>query len=94
MSIKIVIIGAGEVGYNLSKFLTKEDYDITVVDIDESKCSRIQNTIDANVICGNGASQRILKEIDLYTVDYFLSLTPTDEVNLIASKTAKTMGAR
>ena len=94
MSIKIVIIGAGEVGYNLSKFLSKEDYDITVIDIDDSKCSRIQNTIDANVICGNGASQRVLKQVDLSAVDYFLALTPTDEVNLIASKTAKTMGAR
>ena len=94
MSIRIVIIGAGEVGYNLSKFLSKEDYDITVVDIDENRCSRIQNTIDANVIHGNGASQRVLKNIDLTTVDYFLALTPTDEVNLIASKTAKTMGAK
>ena len=94
MSIRIVIVGAGEVGYNLSKFLSKEDYDITVVDIDESKCLRIQNTIDANVIQGNGASQRILKQIDLSSIDYFLALTPTDEVNLIASKTAKTMGAR
>lgn len=94
MSIRIVIIGAGEVGYNLSKYLSKEDYDITVVDIDDSKCSRIQNTIDANVIHGNGASQRVLKEIDLTSVDYFLALTPTDEVNLIASKTAKTMGAK
>ena len=94
MSIRIVIIGAGEVGYNLSKYLSKEDCDITVVDIDENKCSRIQNTIDANVIQGNGASQRILNQIDLTTVDYFLALTPIDEINLIASKTAKSMGAK
>ena len=87
MDSKIVIIGAGEVGYNLSKYLSKEDCDITVVDIDEIRCSRIQNTIDANVIQGNGASQRILQKIDLTTVDYFLDLTPTDEINLIASKT-------
>ena len=94
MSIRIVIIGAGEVGYNLSKYLSKEDCDITVVDIDEIRCSRIQNTIDANVIQGNGASQRILQKIDLTTVDYFLALTPTDEINLIASKTAKSIGAK
>ena len=47
MSLKIVIVGAGEVGYNLSKFLSKEDYSITIVDIDEKKCSRIKNAIDA-----------------------------------------------
>tara|TARA_Y100001970_G_scaffold285133_1_gene404037 strand:+ start:7152 stop:8504 length:1353 start_codon:yes stop_codon:yes gene_type:complete len=94
MSLKIVIIGVGEVGYNLSKFLSKEDYDITVVDINEKKCSRVKNTIDANVIHGNGASQRVLEQIDMDSTDYFLALTPIDEMNLIASKIAKSMGAK
>ena len=94
MSLKIVIVGAGEVGYNLSKFLSKEDYSITIVDIDEKKCSRIKNAIDAKVILGNGASQRILQEMDLKQVDYFLALTPIDEINLIASQTAKALGVK
>jgi len=94
MSLKIVIIGAGEVGYNLSKYLANEDYAITVVDIDEQKCSKIKNAIDAKVLCGNGASQRILQKIDMPHVDYFLALTPIDEINLIASKAAKTLGAK
>ena len=93
MSLKIVIIGAGEVGYNLSKYLANEDYSITVVDIDEQKCSKVKNAIDARVLCGNGASQRILQKIDMPHVDYFLALTPIDEINLIASKAAKTLGA-
>ena len=74
MSLKIVIIGAGEVGYNLCKYLAKEDYSITVIDIDDNKCSKVKNAIDAKVISGNGASQRILQEINLATVDYFLAL--------------------
>ena len=60
MSINIVLIGAGEVGFNLAKVLSKENYDLTVVDIDKKKCNRVQNTIDARVIEGNGCSQRIL----------------------------------
>ena len=95
MSLKIVIVGAGEVGYNLTKTLSKEDYDITVIDIDPVKCLKVNNAIDARVIEGNGASQRVLQQIDVMSnVDYFLSLTPIDEINLIASKTAKTMGAK
>ncbi len=94
MSLKIVIIGAGEVGYNLSKYLANEDYAITVVDIDEKKCSKVKNAIDAKVLCGNGASQRILQKIDMPHIDYFLALTPIDEINLIASKAAKTLGAK
>ena len=46
MSINIVLIGAGEVGFNLSKVLSKENYDLTVVDIDKNKCNRINNTIE------------------------------------------------
>ena len=65
MTLKIVIVGAGEVGYNLSKYLANEDYAITVIDIDEQKCSKIKNAIDAKVLCGNGASQRILQKIDM-----------------------------
>ena len=94
MSLKIVIIGVGEVGYNLSKYLANEDYAITVIDIDEQKCSKVKNAIDAKVLCGNGASQRILQKIDMPHVDYFLALTPIDEINLIASKAAKTLGAK
>ena len=79
MSTNIVLIGAGEVGFNLSKFLSKENYDLTVIDVDPLKCSRIKNTIDARVIEGNGCSQRILQKIDFTTVDFFLSLTKSLE---------------
>ena len=75
--------------------LSKEDYDITVVDTNTDKCSKVKNAIDARVIEGNGASQRILQKIDnMSNVDYFLALTPIDEINLIASKISKAMGAK
>ena len=74
MSIKIVIIGAGEVGYNLTNALSKENYDLTVIDIDPEKCQRINNSIDAHVILGDGASQRILQTINMEQIDYLLAL--------------------
>ena len=94
MSINIVLIGAGEVGLNLAKVLSKENYDITVIDIDKNKCSKVKNTIDARVIEGNGCSQRILQKIDFKNVDYFLALTRIDEVNLVASRIAKKLGSK
>ena len=90
----IVLVGAGEVGFNLSKVLSKEGYNLTVIDNNPSKCNRIKNTIDAKVIEGNGASQRILEQIDFKSIDYFLSLTTADEINLVASSIAKKLGAR
>ena len=86
MNINIVIIGAGEVGFNLAKTLSKEDHNITVIDIDANKCKRVKNHIDAKVIKGDGASQRVLQQIDMSEIDYLLALTRTDEVNLVSSK--------
>ena len=50
MSLNIVIIGVGEVGFNLAKYLSKEDHAITVIDVNPKKCLRVQNSIDAKVI--------------------------------------------
>ncbi len=95
MSLKIVIIGVGEVGFNLAKSLSKEDYDITIIDVSPKKCDRIRNTIDARVIEGDGASQRILQKIEnMHEIDYLLALTRIDEVNLVASQIARDLGAK
>jgi len=94
MSLNIVIIGAGEVGFNIAKHLSKEDYAITVIDVNPKKCSRVQNSIDAKVIEGDGTSQRLLAEIDMPDIDYILALTRIDEVNLVASQIASKMGAK
>ena len=45
MKFNIVIIGAGEVGFNLAKSLSKEEHDITVIDIDHNKCQKVTNNI-------------------------------------------------
>ena len=94
MKFNIVIIGAGEVGFNLAKSLSKENHDITVIDIDPVNCQKITNHIDARVIEGDGCSQRILQQIDMGNIDYLLALTRIDEVNLVASKIAKEQGAK
>ena len=93
MKFNIVIIGAGEVGFNLAKSLSKEEHDITVIDIDPNKCQKVTNNIDARVIEGDGCSQRIIQQIEMSEVDYLISLTKIDEVNLVASKMGKEMGA-
>ena len=91
---KILLVDAGEVGFNLAKYLSKEDYDITVIDIDPIKCKRIKNTIDAHVIEGDASSQRVYDNIDMESIDYFLPLTRYDEVNLVASMICKKKGVK
>ncbi|MBC8479812.1 MAG: Trk system potassium transporter TrkA, partial [FCB group bacterium] len=90
---KVVIVGAGEVGYNLATRFAREDYDITVIDNDTEKIKLVKTTVDAHVIEGDGASQRVLQSVKMAEVDIFLALTRIDEVNLVASRIAKKMGA-
>jgi len=94
MSLNIVVIGAGEVGFNLAKSLSKENHNITVIDISSERCDRVKNVIDAKVIEGNGASQRILQKIDMKNIDYLLALTKIDEVNFVSSYLAHSLGAK
>ena len=94
MSLKIVIIGAGEVGFNLAKELSREDHDITVVDNKAEKVKRASETLDVNTLEGNGASPFILRSAQVDRADIFLALTRIDEVNLVASQMAKKLGAR
>ena len=93
MGKKVAIVGAGEVGNNLVKALSKEDYEITVIEENVHKCKRINEKYDVSVIEGDGASQRILQQIEMESIDYFFALTRIDEVNLVASRMAKKMGA-
>ena len=94
MKFNIVIIGAGEVGFNLAKSLSKENHDITVIDVDPHKCQKVINHVDAKVMEGDGCSQRLLQQVQMSDVDYLLALTRIDEVNLVASKIAKERGAK
>ncbi|MFC1484175.1 Trk system potassium transporter TrkA [Candidatus Neomarinimicrobiota bacterium] len=94
MSVKIVIIGAGEVGFNLAKQLSQEDYDITVVDTDPAKIKHASETLDVSTVEGNGASPSILRQAQVGTADIFLALTRIDEVNLIASQLARELGVK
>ena len=82
---KIVIIGAGEVGFHVAKSLSELDYDISVIDIDHKKCSRANEHLDVIVNQGNGSDEKLLKNINVADADYVFCLTNSDETNLISS---------
>ncbi|MEE8334897.1 MAG: Trk system potassium transporter TrkA [Candidatus Neomarinimicrobiota bacterium] len=91
---KIVILGAGEVGFHVAKSLTKENHDITIMDIDPMKCKRASEQLDVIAVEGNGASPNNLIQARVHEADYVLCLTRVDEVNLIASQQAHELGAK
>lgn len=88
------MIGAGEVGVNVARTLSADGHDVTVVDSDPDRCAAIQGELDALVIEGNGASPRLLTEIEIGSVDLVAAVSDSDEVNTIAALAARQLGAQ
>ena len=97
MSKKILIIGGGNIGYNLAKNLENDYEGIRVKIIEKNKeraefiANELNNTI---VINGDGLEEDVLKEANIQEVETILSLTNDDEVNIMSSLLAKRLGAR
>ncbi len=86
---KIIIIGAGEVGYYLSETLSNRGHDVTTIESDPQKCLRMDEELNVRVINGNGSSAGVLDEANISDCEFFLAMTSDDRVNLIASSLAK-----
>jgi trk system potassium uptake protein TrkA len=91
---KIVIIGAGEVGFFLAKRLSHEKHDLVLVDVDTEKCANAQDALDVSVVQGNASSQNILREAGLESADMLIAASGVDEVNILACMIASKMGVR
>ena len=91
---RVVFIGAGEVGFHIAKSLSELDYDIAVIDTNSIKCQRANEHLDVIVIKGNGSDAKILKEANVSEADYVFCMTNSDETNLIASMQSHTLGAK
>lgn len=87
---KIIILGAGQVGSTLAENLAR-DNEITVIDNDESKLAGLQAKHDLQVIQGNGASPRILREAGAGDADLLVAVTNNDDTNMIACQIAYTL---
>ena len=91
---KIVIIGAGEVGFYLARRLSNEKHDLVLIDIDPDKCARVQERLDVSVVNGNASSQTVLREAGLESADMLIAASGSDEINIIACMIASKMGVK
>lgn len=88
---KILILGAGQVGSTVAENLVSEANDITVVDTDGSKLQALQNRLDLRTLVGNASHPSVLKQAGLADADMLLAVTQSDEVNMVACKLAASL---
>jgi trk system potassium uptake protein len=85
---RILILGAGDVGTHLAQQLSDEGHDVVVVEQSRERAQAIQDSMDALVIEGNGASLTTLEQAGIGKTDLLLAVTSQDEINLMACLSA------
>ena len=91
---KIIIAGAGEVGYHLAKLLSFESHDITLIDNQKSNLNIAENKLDIKTIEGNSASISVLKDANVENSDLVVSLTTSETTNFTTCILSKQLGAK
>jgi trk system potassium uptake protein len=82
--LRIIIIGAGEVGFYCAQKLSEEGQDVVLIDKDPAKIKQITDNLDVQVITGSGTSPDTLKAAGIMNADMLVTTTESDETNLIA----------
>ncbi|MGW8248730.1 MAG: Trk system potassium transporter TrkA [Acidiferrobacterales bacterium] len=88
---KIIILGAGQVGTSVAENLVNEANDITIVDIDQQKLVELQSRLDLRAVDGNCAHPSVLERAGTEDADLILAVTDSDEVNMAACQIAYTL---
>jgi trk system potassium uptake protein TrkA len=87
--LRILIVGAGDVGMPIIHYLSERGYLLTVIEGNEKKCKEIAKHSDAAIFNGSGADPEIWKNVEADKIDALLALTNDDEINVKVCQIAK-----
>jgi trk system potassium uptake protein len=91
---RIVIAGAGDIGFHIAKLLTFEKQDITLIDIDEDVLNRARTHLDVLTLKGDSSSFEVLQEAGVDKARLVIAATTSEKTNIITAILAKKMGAK
>ena len=86
---RIMIIGAGQVGRHLSRKFSAEGQDVVLIDRNEARLRRLERELNILAVHGSGASVKVLEDAGIDNTDLFIAVTDSDEVNLVACLLSK-----
>ena len=91
---KIIIAGAGEVGFHLAKLLSYESLDITLIDVERDRLNYAEGHLDIKTLRGNACSLELLKESNVAESDLLIAVTASESVNITVCALAKQLGSK
>jgi len=90
---KVIIAGAGDVGFHLAKLLAIEEHDIVLIDVDKDKLQYASEHLDVAIVHGKSTSYAILKSAEVHASDLLIAVTSSEENNLLTASLGKNLGA-
>ncbi|MBR2178962.1 MAG: Trk system potassium transporter TrkA [Selenomonadaceae bacterium] len=89
---RVIIVGAGKLGYTIADLLSREKHEVVVVDHEEDQLTAVKNNLDVLTITANGASPITMDDPDINGADILIAVTASDEVNMVCCILAKKHG--
>lgn len=88
---KVIILGAGQVGFNIAKYLAIEENDVTIVDESADLLRKIGDTLDVQPVMGFASHPDVLQQAGATDADLIIAVTGSDEVNIVACEVANSL---
>ena len=88
---RIIILGAGQVGASVAEALASEANDITIVDMDRESLAQLADRLDVRTLAGNAAYPSVLRDAGIEDADMLVAVTQSDQTNLVACKIARSL---
>ncbi len=89
---RIVIIGAGEVGFHIASELEREGHDLVIIEQNEARVSELQTRLDVLAVTGDGCDPTILQQNGVGSADLLFAVSNNDPANMLAALTARRLG--
>lgn len=91
---KVIIAGAGDVGFHLAKLLVREDHEIILIDLNGERLVHASKHLDVITLKGSSTSFSILEKAEINQADLFIAVTQSEETNISTAIIAKHLGAK
>ena len=91
---RIIIVGAGKVGTSLAKDMAGKNHKVSLIEKNESICSKLEKSANLEIICGDGCDPIVLELAGIKVTDVIAAVTGDDEDNLVIAQLAKLQSNR
>ena len=88
---KVIICGAGQVGFNIARHLSGENIDVTVIDHDAEQIRKVSDGLDVQALQGFASHPDMLEQAGVEDADMLIAVTQSDEINMIACQVAHSL---